>query len=212
MLVKLTQIAREELKKVDPNIQLVSPAMSTGSKNHLDYLDKYLAHGGARVVDIIAYHMYVQEQSPEALVPLVQKIRAVMKKNGVESLPLWNTEIGWWVDNEDGTPATRQVTNGGWRKLEPREEAGAFIQRTFLLSLSLGVGRVYWYAWDNIDLGLMEPTAKKPKPAAERWRSTVENLLGATQVNCRQDSNKWRCSYVKSDGTKDEVSWTADTR
>ena len=186
--------------------------MSTGSKNHLDYLDKYLSHGGARVVDVIAYHMYVQDQSPEALVPLVQKIKAVMKKNGVERLPLWNTEIGWWIVNEDGTPATAQVTNGGWRKLEPTKEAGAFLQQTFLLSLSLGVGRIYWYSWDNIDLGLMEPTAKKPKPAAERWRSTAENLLGATQVNCRQDSNKWRCSYVKSDGTRDEVSWTADTR
>lgn len=212
MLVKLTQIAREELKKVDPNIQLVSPSMSTGSGNHLEYFDKYLGRGGARLVDIMGYHMYVQDQSPEALVPLVQKIKAVMKKNGVEPLPLWNTEIGWWVDNEDRTPASPQVINGGWRKLEPGEEAGAFLQQTFLLSLSLGVGRVYWYAWDNIDLGLMEPTAKKPKPAAERWRSTVENLLGATQVNCRQDSNKWRCSYIRADGTRDEVSWTTDAR
>jgi polysaccharide biosynthesis protein PslG len=212
MLVKLTQIAREELKKVDPNIHLVSPAMSTGSKNHLDYLDKYLGRGGARLVDVIGYHMYVQDQSPEALVPLVQKIKTVMKKNGVELLPLWNTEIGWWVDNEDGTPATAQVINGGWRKLGPAEEAGAFLQQTFLLSLSLGVGRVYWYAWDNIDLGLMEPTAKKPKPAAERWRSTVENLLGATQVNCRQESNKWRCNYIRADGTRDEVSWITHAR
>lgn len=210
MLVKLTQITREELKKVDPNIKLVSPSMSTGAKDHLDYFDKYLARGGAASVDVIGYHMYVQDQSPEALVPLIQKIKILMKKNGVASLPLWNTEIGWWLENDDGTSASQMVTKGGWRKLEQRKEAGEFLQRTFLLSFSLGVGRVYWYAWDNIDLGLIEPTTKKLKPAGERWSSIVDSLLGATQVKCTQDSNNWRCNYVKADGTKDEVSWTVD--
>lgn len=211
MLVKLTQVAREELRKVDPAIQLVSPSMSTGGKSHIEYLDKFLAQGGAGLVDVIGYHLYVQNQSPEALVPVVQDIRGVMKKHGLSSLPLWDTESGWWIASSDGTPDHPSVSKGGWRKLGP-EQAGEFLQRTFLLSLSQGLGRVYWYAWDNYALGLIEPTTKNPKPVVEKWRSIVHDLLGATNVSCAQAGNTWRCEYVRAGGTKEEISWTAATK
>lgn len=211
MLVKLAQIAREELRKVDPDIQLVSPGVTTGAKNHLDYFDKFLASGGAALVDVIGYHMYIQDQEPEALIPLVQKIRGVMKKHGVASLPLWNTESGLWIENSDGTPDHQMVAKGGWRKLERGQEAGSFLQRTFLLARAQGIERFYWYAWDNLALGLIEPTTKKLKLAAGKWRSTAGSLLGATQVSCAQNGKTWRCDYVKADGAKENVSWTADS-
>ncbi|SEK26552.1 beta-galactosidase [Nitrosovibrio tenuis] len=208
-LVELACEGSQILKSIDPLNRVVSPAASVGGKDHLGHLDRFLASGGKNCIDIVAHHFYVTNSGPQAMVPFIRGVRNVMRRNGIGQKPLWNTETGWWLANGDGTPDDPMVTGGGWKKI-PRESKDNIIFKAFALARSEGVERFYWYAWDNRALGFIEPTTKKTKPIAEKWRSAVNALLGATDLRCIQDVNVWRCDYVASDGVRTQSSWTAE--
>jgi hypothetical protein len=207
-LVRLTCEAYRILKEIDPGIIIASPA-SAGGGGHIAYLDRFLAAGGKNCVDVVAHHFYVFRQPPEAMLPLIRDVRAVMKKNGVGNLPLWNTETGWWIANGDGTPDQQMIAKGGWKKLSLEREAGDYLLHALLLARAAGVDRFYWYAWDNSSLGMIEATSKQPKPMVETWRNAAGRLVGATQLQCKQKLTIWTCSFMRKDGVSDEVSWSS---
>ena len=207
-LVRLTCEAKRVLKQIDPNINVVSPA-SAGGGRHIDYLDQFLRAGGKDCVDTIAHHFYVFKESPEAMVPLIRQVRSVMQKNGVSTLPLWNTETGWWIANGDGTPDHTLVAKGGWKKLALEHESGEYLTRAFLLARSEGVERFYWYSWDNrYGLGMIEATVGTPKPMVERWRSIVADMVGASKLTCSEVERKWACNYTHKDGATRTINWS----
>jgi len=209
-LVRLTCSAHRILKRIDPSIRVVSPA-SAGGGRHIEYLDKFLSSGGKDCVDVIAHHFYVFNEPPEAIVPLIKQVRNVMRKNGVDDLPLWNTETGWWIANGDGTPDHMMVAKGGWRKLSLDKESGDYLKRAFLLARAEGVERFYWYSWDNkYGLGMVEPTTGSPKPMVESWRGLVSELVGATALKCDSNLKSWRCAYTKKNGMRAEIAWQVD--
>ena len=145
------------------------------------------------------------------MVPLIRKVRAVMRKHGLENKPLWNTETGGWIANGDGTSDHPMVANGGWRKLGLEKESGEFLFRAFLLARSEGVERFYWYSWDNrYGLGMIEPTAGTPKPMVESWRAMVDQLLGMTINTCSSMANNWTCSATDTFGKEKSFTWTAE--
>lgn len=209
-LVRLTCEASRVLKQIDPEIRVVSPA-SAGGGRHIEYLDKFLSAGGNKCVDIIAHHFYVFKEPPEAIVPLIRQVRAVMQKNGVAAMPLWNTETGWWIANGDGTPDHTMISKGGWKKLALDGEAGDYLTRALLLAKSEGVDRFFWYSWDNrYGLGMIEPSTNAPKPMTEKWRALANSLVGARDLKCGEAIKKWICSYIhKSDGKK-TIEWPAN--
>lgn len=206
-LVELTCEARRILKGIDPAIKLVS-AGSAGGGKHIQYLDDFLAGGGAECIDVVAHHFYVPRFGPEAMVPLIREVRQVMAKRGVGHLPLWNTETGWWIANTDGTPDHDLVAKGGWRKLDADLEAGAVIQRAFLLSRAEGVERFYWYAWSNrYGWGLTDGNGK-PKPAAKHWNSVFDLILDKYVVGCSSGSGgDYSCALRNGAQAVSKVSW-----
>lgn len=212
-LVELTRVAREELKKIDPAIQLVSPGMSTGAKGHLEYLDKYLAQGGAEIIDVLGYHMYVQTHEPEALIPLIHTIRGLLGKHGIASLPLWNTESGWWIGNGDGTPEHPMVAKGGWKRLDPKVEAGAYLARALIVARGEGLGRFYWYSWDNpYGLGMIELTSKKIKPVAAAYDHVVSWLENKGVKPCKQEKQVYVCELVTDGKTGAWIVWASGAK
>lgn len=204
-LVELTCEASRILKAIDPSIRIVSPA-SAGAGGHIQYLDKFLAAGGAGCIDVVAHHFYVPRHGPEAMVPLIREVKAVMQKNGVGKLPLWNTETGWWVANTDGVPAPANITKGGWRKLDAGQEFGAVIQRAFLLSRAEGVERMYWYQWTDPVFGLAD-AAGRPKPAAQSWNDVADLMLNRSVGPCTSSDASISCKLSASPGGKPQVSW-----
>lgn len=207
-LVELTCEAFQILKSIDPLNQIVSPAMSTGVKDHLDYLDRFLSSGGKNCVDIVAYHFYIPKSGPEAMVPLIREVRSVMKKNGISDKPLWNTETGWAFADNDGTPDHQTVK--GWKKMSPDDKNNLALE-AFAVSRAEGIDRFFWYSWDNpYGLGMIGPKSRKPKPIVEQWRKAVDRLLGASQVQCSQNDKIWNCSFVRGNGVPDHISWAAE--
>ena len=210
-LVELTCEAFRILKSIDPQNRIVSAGSTPGAKDHLGYLDNFLALGGKDCIDIVGHHFYVPHSGPEAMVPLIRGVRGVMKKNGIHQKPLWSTEAGWWIANGDGTPDHGYVTKGGWKKVS-LQDAGEYVVRALILTRAEGVERFFWYSWDSpYGLGLTEPTSKKPKqPLAENWNKTVDRLVGSTIPVCSQTGKTWRCSFVRKDGAKVEDSWSVE--
>ncbi len=209
-LVRLTCEAKRILKQIDPEIKIVSPA-SAGGGRHIEYLDQFLRAGGKDCVDIIGHHFYVFKYSPEAMLPLIRQVQAVMAKNGVSKLPLWNTETGWWIANGDGTPDHPMVAKGGWTKLELNHQAGNYLTRALLLARAEGVDRFFWYSWDNpYGFGMIEPTSGKPKPMVETWQTLATELVGATHLACQQSANNGLCTYTRKDGVARDIKWLLD--
>lgn len=203
-LVTLARIAYEEIKAVDPDALVVSPSI-TGEGRNPEWLDRYLSKGGGRYADVIGYHFYVPKHAPEAMLPVIRDVQAIMRKHGVVDKPLWNTEAGWWIDNL--VPTERLGAAGGdWRRLD-QQTAAAYVSRALILNWAAGVSRFYWYAWDNRDMGLYDLGARQPKPAAYAYARTAEWMRGAVFRQCGSKQTVWVCELVDSRGAEARIVW-----
>ena len=203
-LAKLAEEAYRILKDIDPANQLAAPAV-VGGKEHLLWLDRYLAAGGGKFMDALSHHFYVAQTHPEAMLPMVEQVRKIANKHGLSSMPLWNTEAGWWIDHSDGTVTTEQMVPG-WKKLNAAD-AAAYASRALILGWAAGLARYYWYAWDNYSMGMIEPTTKAMKPAGLAYARTLEWLQGSTMTGCEVTDDVWVCTLVRADGSKARLVW-----
>lgn len=208
-LLELQIAAYEEIKNVDPENILVAPSITGNNTNEISKLDSYLAKGGGTYADVISYHMYTPESSPEALIPLVSEIRRVMRKHGVDKKPLWNTESGWALLNNDGTSFPSPV-NPKWRQLN-NELGAAYLSRAYILAAVLGVERNYWYAWDNKILGFVDPSTKNPKGAAVAIGNLSTWVKGGAIQRCDMvQGNFWVCQFTHVSGAVRYIVWSAN--
>lgn len=203
-MVTLARIAYEEIKAVDPDALVVSPSF-TGDGRNPEWLDRYLSKGGGHYADVISYHFYVPKRAPEAILPVVKEVQAIMRKHGIAKKPLWNTEAGWWIDNL--TPSERLGAAGAdWKRLD-QQTAAAYVSRALILNWAVGVSRFYWYAWDNSDMGLYDLGARQQKPAAHAYTQTVEWMQGAKFDQCGSKQTVWVCVLEDSQGVKARIVW-----
>jgi len=144
-LVEMARHARAVIDELDPAAKLATPGLVNG----VDRLQLFLDAGGALLVDAVAYHFY-SDGTPR-FVTQVDDVRRVMRRCGVASKPLWNTECG--VD--DG-------------------ESPALLAQLLLLGAAQRVERFYYYAWDDEYTGMLAagPSARARTAAyaqAQGW-------------------------------------------
>ena len=144
-MVLLTQHARDILREIDPGALIVSPSV-TCEANGLGRLGAFLDAGGGELCDVIGYHCY--QPYPEDVVAEAQGLHALVLARGL-SLPLWDTEIGYILDDTDTTPLDNVAVRSAWSQPLSPHNAGIFLARAYLLHLALGFARVYWYTWDH---------------------------------------------------------------
>lgn len=191
-MIALTREAHDVIKSVDPTAILVSPSATTESGT--SWLSDFMSKGGGRYVDVIGYHFYVTPQPPEAMVPLIQKVRNVIKQNGAGDKPLWNTESGW-----------------AQPKPFPSEDlAAAFLARAYILNWALGVRRFYWYSWDNHDWVSLQTTESDDTTltSAGRAYGIIQNwLVGARMLACSENTDHiWVCQ-LRRNGSPEWIVW-----
>lgn len=205
-LLDLARVAYETIKAIDPAAIVVSPSV-TGGGRHLKWFDGYLAKGGGNYADVIGYHFYVPKDAPEAMLPLIREVQGIMRKHGQGHKPLWNTETGWWIANRVESARTKAV-NPDWRKLDG-DLAAAYVARALILARAEGVGRFYWYAWDNIDMGMIEAGSLELKPAAKAYDSVARWLVGGVLHGCERNGHIWTCTLAHDSGALARLLWSA---
>lgn len=207
-------LAREAyaiIKKIDPSALVVSPA-TTGGGAHLNWLDEYLKKGGGEVADVIGYHFYVSPAQPEAMLPIIRNVRNLMSKYGIAK-PLWNTESGWIIESAERSVDPAVVGFAKNTKSLSSDESKAYVSRALILGWAAGLKRFYWYAWDNISMGLIENESKRPKPAAVSYSQTLKWLVGSTMENCSSESGEeWVCAIRKAPNRRAWLLWRTQER
>jgi hypothetical protein len=196
-LVALTKAACEELKAVDPRIKLVGPS-PTGPQSFRWY-ESFLQAFGAKVCfDIVGWHLYTTEDPPEKIIEFVTNIKTILAQYGLQMLPIWNTETGYFIENQYGPRVAGTPANASTLVLDA-EHAAAYVARELLIAWALGIDRYYWYAWDNNQLGLLDmgDSHREPKPAAQAYRTLQHWLVGAMVTNCALRTGVWQCLIVR---------------
>lgn len=191
-MVALTREASEIIHRIDPAAQIVSPAATTNSG--VTWLAQFLNLGGGKYVDVIAYHFYVSPQPPEAMVPLIQQVRQIMRDTGVGDKPLWNTESGWQVP----------------KPFPSFDLAAAYLARAYILNWAAGVSRFYWYAWDNhtwVSIQTTEPDNRTLTPAGRAY-VTIQKWLTEAELNgCEENADHiWMCRLTRN-GVPSWILW-----
>lgn len=155
-LLSLQQQAYEILKRIDGSNVVLTPGFTD-----LDYLEYYLSIGGGYSADVIAYHFYVLG-APEAIYRHYARTVQLLAKEKSPGLPVWNTEQGWI-----GSPIEQNL-------------GAAYLARSYILNWASGVGRYYWYAWDNSTMAVQttQSDGVSMTPAGVAYGQIEEWLIG----------------------------------
>jgi len=138
-MVRMAQDARGIIRSVDSTAVILSPSTRINIPNDNVWLHSYLAAGGGKYADVVAFHGYLQMDDkvpvPEDLIPDLKTYRKILKQYKQAQKPLFDTEASWGITQLSGLK-------------DPDEQAG-FVSRLYLMHRKENVQRFYWYEWDN---------------------------------------------------------------
>lgn len=106
----LLKAASEEIKKIDPELQVVYSGLAGVP---VDFLEQTLKSGAAQYIDVINIHPYTVSQQPEQVKALLDPLFALLNKYHVKK-PIWVTEFSW------PTHSYRHITDNFLEAVLPR--------------------------------------------------------------------------------------------
>jgi hypothetical protein len=208
-LVRMASDAQNIIHHIDPDAIVLCPSAPLRPSRFSDFLPDYLAAGGGKYIDAIAFHGYVHGKpgvhpvAANSIAYLVE-LRKVLAQYGQSSKPLWDTEASW----------------GDSGNFLPDEDMqAAFLAQLYLIHWSQGIERLYWYAYNGGSVGtLWIPDAgnrsrpgRVTKPGIA-YRELYGWLVGATMTRpCAPDGPQWTCGITKADGREAQIVWSPDS-
>jgi hypothetical protein len=200
-MVEMARIAKSEIGQVDSNAKIVSMS-PTGGINGIKRIDAFLSAGGGKYIDVVGFHYYAD--TAEDIPFLVAETRKVMKRHGLEKMPLWNTESGFYIFDPK-TPS---------RKLAPEEspaydltQGAAMVSRSLILGAASGLDRNFYYSWDIPTMSLTSNKGEAINDAGLAYITTVRWLRMATLEGCQSENNRlWMCTLSRAD-RKARILW-----
>lgn len=223
-MVRMAQDLRTITKSIDPEAVIVSPGTAwenlhpeTGKPawNGLIWTDQFLAAGGKNYIDVVATHGYLHGQCPGGSFDANQieirtgLVRSIMQKNGVANMPLWSTEGSWG-------PITKFCT------ADPSMQT-AFVGQYYISAWVAGFKRVYWYAWNDTNVGALydDPDPYRPRPAGEAYGQVFDGvrpagqaygevyrwMVGTTAEGCKQTKSLTSCRFSRPNGAQYLAMW-----
>ena len=206
-VLALASEAYRVLKSVDSTCIVVSTS-ATG-RDGAAWLDRYLAAGGGNWADVIGFHAYVgQNRSPEDMADLLHDVKKVLTDRKLSTKPLWDTETGWAIHNRRPLSDSLRASAPPSRDALPDSTAAAYVARALLLAWAEGVGRYYWYSWDNYSMGLVEPDGVSMKAAGRAYGVAGDWMIGATLVKFDlAHDGTYQMDLKRSDGDVCTILW-----
>lgn len=195
-MVEMARIARRVLDEIVPGTPLCSPGFVNGP----DRLELFLAAGGKQHIQAICYHFYAESDAYFA--GQLRDLRAVMKRQGVAHLPLWNTEAG--VETlKPSDPHSGIATRN-------RETSMQRLTQMLILGAAGGLQHFYYYAWDNDLMGVVT-RAGETLPGVAILTRLRGWLVGATTGSCAKEDEVVRCA-LERDGERYLIAWFGEGR
>jgi hypothetical protein len=178
-LARLTAKAKEVLEQADPEALLVGASTTVRAAGPVkDWYDRYSAALAERgwPVDAMAVHSYPPgDEGIEERAAYIRTMKGWLADRGWTG-PLWDTEVSYG----DRRDFAKEIV------VVPQEQAAAWVARTYLDSLALGVDRVHWYGWNIHILGVdqVDPATGALLPAGQAFLTLQEWLAGAGWGGC----------------------------
>lgn len=208
VLLALARSAFETIKAVDPTATVTSPAV-TGQLGGATWLGRYFALGGGRYADAVAFHFYTSPAPPERMLVSIDSVRAVMATYHLDTLPLWNTETGWFLQNRLTTVTPSSDPNAFRGRVLDASESIEWPARALILGWCAGLDRFYWYAWDNKQMGFTEADGRTVKPPAMNYATIEKWLIGARLTSCARSPNGlWTVTVLRNGSNPSMLVWT----
>ena len=174
-MVEMARTARQVLHETSPGTILTTPGFVNGP----DRLDMFLGAGGKAYVQAITYHFYSNDA--DRFIRQVLDVREIMRRHGIENMPLWNTELGVEVE-----PENSPLPPGVIRRLT-RTEAAARMAQFLVLGAAVGLERFYYYAWDSERSGMVTTRGER-LPAYDAMAQVQSWLIGSRMKGCASPS------------------------
>jgi polysaccharide biosynthesis protein PslG len=192
-MVELQRRAYEIIKTIDPASMVLTP--SPVSTLGPPWMSRFLAGGGGKYADIMAFHGYLAPGADaESIISMITKFKAVFAEHGQETKPVWDTEAGWGEDP--------------W--LPDPDQQAAFLAKFYLLHWSAGIGRFYWYGYDNHLWGTLWDPKSGLQKAGIAYREVHQWLQGATMTApCVSSRAVWTCNLARENGYRAKIMWTS---
>lgn len=187
LYAKMLPAAYAATKAKHPAVNIVGFATGGMSGGDLRFIEH--VHGldpdVAESYDTLSTHPYVRPAAPEAssvkswgsysIARGLGTIRNTLAQYGRGNAPVWHTEIGWPILEEDG---------GHFATTKPRECVppllqAAYVCRTYALALRLDVARVhimYVTDADGFNAGFFDKETKAWRPAAKAVQTMISIL------------------------------------
>lgn len=186
----LLQAASQAARQADPGVRLGAAVAVPVSGPGRRPLERLFQRGALDHFDVLAYHYYRADPPEQDLPAELALIRALMARYGTVK-PIWITETGVssGVPSDAGAHAEPVVPGEGAEAggADLYDRQAAFVVRTHLLALALGVERVFYYdlqnwfddqpaVWEST-LGLVDASGRQ-KPAFHAYRTMVRETDG----------------------------------
>ena len=203
-LVRLAKDTYTIMKGLDSNSLVTTPPF-VGDGIRLQF-PTYLAAGGSQYADIISYHGYLQTGTcpndcpiPENEGPLVVNLLGELQTAGLAGKPLFDTE-GSWGDYLGADAIT-----------DPDQQV-AFTGRYYLMHVSSGVSRLYWYSWNNQENGHFYDTTNDVMiSSGTAYEQLYDWMEGATLVApCGNYNTIWVCPFTRTGTYVAQAIWDVD--
>jgi hypothetical protein len=219
-LAEITVAQAQAARAVRPAIRVVG-ACPQSFADRGAYLRQYLRAVRAldpNALDAVSVHTYVMPRQPEYMLRIILQLRQIAIQEGFGHLPMWSTEFGW-----GGIPGASEA--GGFYdrvtgqhvydfgSTMAQDQAAAYIARAYILSLSAGLARQYFYAADKAFSALrLIDFADKTRvlPAGQALTYVAGLLAGGRIGRVTQNGPLFRVQVRTAGGRIGEVLWCSD--
>lgn len=200
LMARLTDIAAGIVRDVDPKAKVVSASSTViqGKKFTTEsFFFRYLRSLRNRGVDLdaITVHLYPWTTAgpgggtPTDRIAAVRLARSVMNGLGFGDVPLWDTEVNYGNNRDNGHPP----------ELFGPKRGAAFLARTYLDALRYGVTKVFWYSWESHVMGISTINPKTGRVTAPgRAYFEVQRWLNGTRWGLCSDQQVTVCSVKRA--------------
>jgi hypothetical protein len=189
-LIEMARVAREVLKKTNPDNMILSPGITQAGQG---WLDRFLSGGGKNYIDVVGYHFYWVWYPPafSDFEPAFGALKKVVERNGCSDKPLWVTETGFDV-----------------KAFKTQDKRNMALATLYIAPRYYGADAVCAYSWNGSAFtNLFNDEKQEPTETAAAYVELHKWLLGAAVTDVRSGKSNAKIIKLEKNGRAARIVW-----